>query len=87
MIMKQLTIRGLPPDIEKEVAREASKNGLSYNKAIISLLRRAAESGGKGKKTLCHDLDHLCGRWNELEGEEFEQQFLEQRRIDENLWK
>ncbi len=85
--MKQLTIRGLPPDIEKEVAREASENGLSYNKAIISLLKRAAESGRKGNKALCHDLDHLCGRWNDREGEEFEQHLLEQRRIDENLWK
>lgn len=85
--MKQLTIRGLPPEIEKKVADEASRNGLSYNKAIISLLRKAADTGKNSRKAVYHDLDHLCGSWNEQEGAEFETQLLEQRRIDENLWK
>jgi len=85
--VKQLTIRGLPPEIEKIVEEEARRKGLSYNKAIISLLRKAIGREQAEKKTACHDLDHLCGRWNEAEGMEFEKRLLEQRRIDANLWK
>jgi hypothetical protein len=85
--MKQLTLRGLPPEVEKKVAEEASRKGLSYNKAIISLLKKATDSVHDKGKAVYHDLDHLCGVWNEDEGAEFEEHLLEQRKIDENLWK
>ena len=36
--MKQMTLRGVPVEIERMIKREAESKGLSLNKAFISLL-------------------------------------------------
>jgi hypothetical protein len=48
-------------------------------------LRKAVDSDRDDRKTVHHDIGHLCGIWNEHEGAEFEKHLIEQRRIDENL--
>ena len=86
--MKQITLRGIPADIERTIKREAEKKGLSVNKALISLLERATGTTEKvQKKSLHHDLDHLCGIWTNKEAEEFIKNIEFQRNIDEDLWK
>jgi hypothetical protein len=81
--LKQITLRGIPVDIEKMIKREAERKGLSLNKAFISLLEKAADTKEKvqKRKSMHHDLDHLCGIWTRREAVEF------QRTIDEDLWK
>ena len=87
--MKQITLRGIPVEIERMIEREAEKNGLSLNKAFISLLEK--NTGAKGKmrkgKSLHHDLDHLCGIWTRSETDEFTRNIEFQRKIDEALLK
>lgn len=87
--LKQLTIRGIPPSIEKLVIEESAKNGLSLNKAFISLLEKAYENktNKKNKKVLCHELDRFCGMWNKDDYEVFASNLDIQRRVDEDLWK
>ena len=87
--MKQITLRGIPVDIEKMIKREAERKGLSLNKAFISLLEKAADTKEKvqKRKSLHHDLDHLCGIWTRREAEEFTKNVELQRAIDEDLWK
>ena len=38
--MKAITLRNLPPEIEKIVRKEADRQRTSINKAVISLLER-----------------------------------------------
>ena len=87
--MKQITLRGIPADVERMIKREAEDKRLSLNKAFISLLEKA--TGRKEKvqkrKFLHHDLDHLCGIWTKREAEEFLKSVEFQRTIDEGLWK
>ncbi|MBI4744822.1 MAG: hypothetical protein HY776_08440 [Actinobacteria bacterium] len=87
--MKQITIRGISPEIKKIVENEAKRKGISLNKAFISLLERT--TGVKGKvnrrKTLYHDLDHLAGVWTKEEASMFKKNLEIQRKIDESLWK
>lgn len=87
--MKQITLRGMPIEIERMIRREAEKKGLSFNKAFISVLERATGTKDKGakKETLHHDLDYLCGIWKKEETEEFIKNIHLQRKIDEDLWK
>jgi hypothetical protein len=89
MQLKQITLRGIPVEIERMIKREAERKGLSLNKAFISLLEKSTSTKGKAQKSksLHHDLDHLCGTWTEREAEEFTKNVELQRRIDENLWK
>jgi len=87
--LKQITLRGIPVEIERMIKREAERKGLSLNKAFVSILEKA--TGRKGnvqkKKSLHHDLDHLCGIWIKKEAEEFTKNVELQRTIDEDLWK
>ena len=87
--MKQMTIRGIPAEVQKAVKREAERKGLSLNRAFISVLERAVggESREKKKKVLHHDLDHLAGLWSREESAAFEQNLRAQRKVDEELWK
>ena len=87
--MKQITLRGIPVDIERMIKREAERKGLSLNKAFISLLEKATGTKEKAQKRkfLHHDLDHLCGIWTKREGEGFTKTIEFQRSIDEDLWK
>ena len=87
--MKQITLRGIPTDIERMIKTEAERKGLSLNKAFISLLEKAtgAKEKAQKKKSLHHDLDHLCGIWTKREAEEFTKNVEFQRTIDEDLWK
>jgi hypothetical protein len=87
--LKQITLRGIPVDIERMIKREAERKGLSLNKAFVSILEKATGTKGKAqkRKSLHHDLDHLCGSWTKREAEAFTKTVEFQRRIDEDLWK
>ena len=87
--MKQVTLRGIPVEIERMIKREAESKGLSLNKAFISLLEKTTGTKEKvqKRKFLHHDLDHLCGIWTKREAEEFMKNVAFQRTIDEGLWK
>ena len=87
--MKQITLRGIPIEIEKAIKREAERKGMSLNRAFIALLEKTTgtKKRAQRKQPLHHDLDHLCGIWTKREAEEFTRNVEFQRRIDENLWK
>ena len=86
--LRQITLRGIPEEIEKMIKKEAERKGLSFNRAFISLLERAMGLRTKEKKkTLYHDLDHLSGIWAKDEAETFHRSLAFQRGIDEALWK
>ena len=87
--MKQITLRGISVEIERMIKREAESKGLSLNKAFISLLEKTTGTKEKvqKRKSLHHDLDHLCGIWTKREAEEFIKNVKFQRAIDEDLWK
>ena len=87
--MKQITLRGIPGDIERMIKREAERKGLSLNKAFISLLEKAtgAKERVQKRKFQHHDLDRLCGIWTKREAEEFTKNVEFQRMVDEDLWK
>ena len=87
--MKQITLRGIPVEIERMIKREAERKGMSLNKAFISLLEKTTGTKEKAqkKKSLHHDLDHLCGIWTKREADGFTKNVEFQRTIDEDLWK
>ena len=87
--LKQITLRGIPVEIERMIKKEAERKGLSLNKAFISLVEKATGTKEKmqKRKSMHHDLDHLCGIWTKRDAEEFTKNVEFQRTIDEGLWK
>jgi hypothetical protein len=74
--MKQLTIRGIPDEVEKVI------------EIVVSLLEQATgvKPGKSNRVELYHDLDHLSGLWSAKEAERFEKHLMRQRKVDEDLW-
>ena len=48
--MKQITVRGIPPEVEKIIKKEAQRKGLSLNKAFVSVLEKTATGKRDVKK-------------------------------------
>lgn len=85
--MKPITIRGVPPALERVLAKTASESGDSLNRVVISLLEEAAGLRRKRRKVLHHDLDTLAGAWTAKEAAAFDKGAAEARRIEPELWK
>lgn len=85
--MKTITLRNLPPQIERKVEEKSRELGLSLNKTVARLLEEcllpsARPLGGRRYR----DLDHLAGTWRPEEADELDESLDEQRRIDPELW-
>jgi plasmid stability protein len=86
--MKAITVRNLPPAVARTIRERASREGISTNRAVISLLEEA--TGRKRPRVaapLHHELDVLAGAWSREESLEFGRALREQRTIDPELWK
>ncbi len=86
--MKIVTLRNLPPELERIIRKRADKKKMSVNKAVISLLEESVgRPRGKAKAPIHHDLDDLAGSWSKEEAGHFEKALAKQRSIDVDLWK
>jgi hypothetical protein len=87
--MKAITLRNLPPEIEKAVRKEADRRRTSINKAVITLLEGKAQGRKKrqARAKEYDDLDALAGSWTKKDAAEFDKALTAQRLIDPELWK
>lgn len=86
--MKQYTVRGISPEVERKIAEEARNRGVSINRALVSLLERVAGAAGSGgKREPYSDLDELLGVWTASQQKQFQKSLKDQREIDEELWR
>ena len=87
--MKQLSLRGFDPELEKRIRELARREGLSLNRATLRLLRNGAGLGDKGRtdSTVGDSLDHLIGKWSADEEEEFLRSIAPLEQIDRPFWK
>lgn len=88
--MRQVTLRGIPDDIETMAEEEARSKGISLNKAFLSLLRKGVEEQPRQprrKKTRTgSEFRQFLGLWKKDEADAFDESLCEQRKIDEELW-
>jgi len=87
--MKQLSLRGFDPELEKRIREIAKKEGLSLNRATLRLLRKGAglEDTGKFETIVGDSLDHLIGKWSAEEEREFLRGIEPLEQIDRSFWK
>ncbi len=85
--MKAITLRNLPPQLDRTIRERAKKKGVSVNKVVIGLLQD--HLGESERKTVrrYHDLDDLSGSWTRQEAEAFDRALEKQRGIDSEMWK
>ena len=85
--MKAITLRNLPPDLDKAIRKRAQGKRMSVNKAVIGLLEDHLTQDKTKRAELHHDLDNLCGSWTEDAAAAFDRVLAKQRTIDRDVWK
>ncbi len=87
--MKQLSVRGFDPELEKRIREIGKKEGISLNRAVLRLLRKGAglEDSAKSRDIVGHSLDHLIGRWSAVQEKEFLRGIAPLEQIDRSFWK
>jgi hypothetical protein len=86
--VKAVTLRKLPPQVARAIQERSRTRKTSFNKAVISLLEEATGANKLPNAKHEHtDLDALAGSWTPAEAAAFDRELLEQRKIDEEIWK
>jgi plasmid stability protein len=85
--MKAVTLRNLPPSLDRTIRQRAKKKGVSVNKVVIGLLQEHLGEAEKRPVRRYHDLDELAGSWSKQEAEAFDRALAKQRAIDLEMWK
>ena len=88
--MRQMTLRDIPDEIEMVARNEASKQGVSLNKAFLALLRKGtqlaiAQSPAASRQRKSR-FSRFCGIWSDEDASLFDKTLLEQRKIDDEAW-
>ena len=85
--MNQLTVRGFDDELQQAVQQLAQEKGISLNRAVLLLLRRAAGADQPPQpKVVGSSLDHLIGTWSEEEATELEAAIESCEQIDGAFW-
>ena len=84
--MKQITLRAIDPEIEREIRRIANESGKSLNRVIQEMISKATGLKGKRKKPAAASLNKLAGGWSEKDAVEFLESIKSCDQIDEAMW-
>ena len=88
MALRQLTVRGFDPDLERRLRLEARNAGVSLNQAALRLLRRGAGLADAASPTaIGNGLDHLIGTWSASDERILLDATAVFDRVDEEFWK
>ncbi len=85
--MKQLTLRGFDPELERLLLKMSEEEGLSLNQAALKLMREGAGLRlGRRRRQIGSGLDRFIGTMSEAEGQEILAATEVFQRIDGDLW-
>jgi hypothetical protein len=84
--MKAITLRNIPPTVQKAIRAKARQKRISANRAVIELLQERLVVPQRGEDGLYHDLDHLIGSMSEEEADELQRFVMEQRETDKQFF-
>lgn len=84
--MAQITLRGLDPEVEREIRRIAKESGKSLNRVVQDMINKATGLNSKNKKPAADSLRKLAGGWSEKDAFEFLESIKSCEQIDEEMW-
>ena len=84
--MKSITIHDLDDSLDALIQEKAREEGLSLNRTVKMLLRKALglEPGGNSDRR--GDFAEFCGGWSKADAAEFERKTKDLRKIDPRDW-
>lgn len=87
--MKQLTLRGLGPELEARLKQLSKDENLSLNQAAVRLMRKGAGLSERRVRAnrIGSGLDAYIGTWTKKQSKEVLDAVKDFERIDPELWK
>ena len=85
--MGQITIRGITPEVEKEVRKISKETGKSLNRIIQEIIYQHFGFNQKRKTAPAASLRKLAGGWSEKEASDFLETIKSCEQLDEEMWK
>ncbi len=87
-MMKQLTLRGFDPELERKIREISRREGISLNRAVLRLLRKGAGLGNDSEAgdVVGDALDRFIGTWSDAETREVMDAVKDFEVVDESLW-
>lgn len=85
--LRQITLRGIDPEMEREIRRKAKEEGKSLNKVILELIGGSSGTGRRRKKPGGGSLLEFAGGWSERDVREFEKSVAIFEEVDDEMWK
>ena len=86
-MLKNMTLRGLDPQLAARLREVARREGKSMNQTALDALRQQFGLDKSRRFTEVHrDMDHLFGSWDEDEFARIQGKIDAERRIDPELW-
>ena len=85
--MSQITLRGIDPEVEKEIRKISRKTGKSLNIVIQEIIYKHTGFNHKRKTPAADSLRALAGGWSEKEAADFFESVKSCEQIDEEMWK
>jgi len=76
-----ISLRNVPPEVEKAILETSQREGISRNKATLRLLQASLH-----KPAINHDFDEFIGTWSDAEADEFDAALAEMRKVDPADW-
>ena len=82
--MRQITLRGMDPEVERKIRRMAKTTGQSLNRVILDMIHQY--TGLNKKSQPAASLRELAGGWNDEDVAEFLDSIKPCEQIDEEMW-
>ena len=83
--MAQITLRGIDPEVEKEIRRMSRQSGKSINRVILDMIYQYKGFMKGNKRPPADSLRKLAGGWSENDATEFMESIKACEQIDEEM--
>ena len=80
-MIKAITLRNLPPELERAIVEKSEREGISVTKAATQMLESAIH--GPRRKS---DFDEFGGTWTREAANEFDTALVSMRVVDPEDW-
>ncbi len=84
--MRSITIHGLDEDLDRMIRNLAEREGLSMNKTIKKVLRRALGLDDLSKTARREQFADLFGTWTKQDFEKFQENTSDFSQVDPSDW-
>jgi hypothetical protein len=76
-----ISLRNLPPEVQKAIEETSRRDRISLNKATIRLLEASLQKSAKNT-----DFDEFCGTWSKADADQFDTALRQMRQVDPGDW-